>query len=104
MPVEAASANRASSGRSEFYEGKQVVVADGLESDREGIEVYKDEEGGKHLCYISHTPAVGHDPPSVVVADSRNRKKWYLIIGAGILIILIAVSIAVGIVVSRNKK
>jgi len=102
MPVESNSEIRASSGNSEFYEGKQVAITDGLESDREGKEVYNDE-GGKHVCYISHPPAGGHDAPEVV-AFSRSRKGLYLIIGVGILIIVVAASIAVGVVVSRNKK
>jgi thioredoxin reductase len=104
MPVQATSEIRLSSGRLDFYEGKQVVVAAGLESDREGKEVYNDQEGGKHACYTSHPPAVGQDPPVVVVADSRSRKKWFFMIVAGILIIVVAISIAVALVVSRNKK
>lgn len=103
MPVEASSEVRASSGNSELHEGKQVVVADGLESDREGIEVYNDGEGGKHPCYTSHPPTVGHDLPEVV-ASSRSRKSLYLIVGVAIVIIVVAASIAVGVVVSKHQR
>ncbi len=103
MPVEAPSEIRAPTGSSELYEGKQVVVAHGLESDFKGIEVNNDGEDGKYPCYTPQVPAVGHDPPEVV-GFSRSRKSLYLIIGVAIVIIVVAASIAVGVLVSRHKR
>lgn len=104
MSVQNANVIQATSGYWGSTEGIQVAVGHGLESDRESKEVYKDEEGGKHAYSVSQPPAVGQDPLVVIVGASRGRKKWFFIVGAGILIIIAGMSIAVGLVVSRNKK
>lgn len=77
-------------------EEKQVVIADGLQPEREEKQAIGPEDDGLHPYY---------KPEPVPVSPTRSRRRVWRIAGVTVLlVIVIAVAVSVGVVVSKNKR
>lgn len=104
MSLEAVNPNLETPSRLDGSEGKQVIIPDGLHTNNfaHQNQLYYDQDGEKHPHYYDARFSELQSPPPQTI--TKSRRKWYAIAGALALIVVIAVCVSVGVVVSRNKK